>query len=107
MPVSVTCKSLSEALIFASTNPQYDNRLLIELRVQCMKIPSSEHVKRKLCTQIVFVFTFRTIYVHNMFLACSELGIFIYRTCNSMNNLWVSWGKNKSSEKDLPVTLGA
>ena len=40
---SVTGKSLSEALIFASTNPQYDNRLFIELPVQYMKIPSSEH----------------------------------------------------------------
>ena len=29
-----TGKSLSEALIFASTNPQYDNRLFIELQVQ-------------------------------------------------------------------------
>ena len=29
-----TGKSLSEALIFASTNPQYDDRLLIELQVQ-------------------------------------------------------------------------
>ena len=36
-----TGKSLSEALIFASTNPQYDYRLFIELQVQCMKIPSS------------------------------------------------------------------
>ena len=39
-----TGKSLSEALIFASTNPQYDERLFIELRVQYMKIVSSEHV---------------------------------------------------------------
>ena len=39
-----TDKSLSEALIFASTNPQYDDRLFIELRVQYMKIASSEHV---------------------------------------------------------------
>ena len=38
-----TGKSLSEALIFASTNPQYDNRLFIELQVQYMKIPSSEY----------------------------------------------------------------
>ena len=29
-----TSKFLSEALIFASTNPQYDNRLFIELQVQ-------------------------------------------------------------------------
>ena len=35
---------MSEALIVASTNPQYDNTLFIELRVQYMKIPSSEHV---------------------------------------------------------------
>ena len=38
-----TGKSLSEVLIFASTNPQYDDRLFIELRVQYMKIASSEH----------------------------------------------------------------
>ena len=29
-----TGKSLSEALIFSSTNQQYDNRLFIELQVQ-------------------------------------------------------------------------
>ena len=39
-----TGKSFSEALIFASTNPQYDKRLFIESRVQCMKITSSDHV---------------------------------------------------------------
>ena len=33
-----TGKSLSEALIFASTNPQYDDRLFMELQVQYMKI---------------------------------------------------------------------
>ena len=38
-----TGKSWSEALIFASTNPQYEKRLFIELRVQDMKIASSEH----------------------------------------------------------------
>ena len=32
--VTGTGKSLLEALIFASTNPQYDNRLFIELQVQ-------------------------------------------------------------------------
>ena len=36
-----TGKSLSEALIFVSTNPQYDNRLFIELQVKYTKIPSS------------------------------------------------------------------
>ena len=38
-----TGKSFSEALILTSTNPQYDKRLFIELRVQYMKIASSEH----------------------------------------------------------------
>ena len=49
-----TGKSLTEALIFASTNPQYDDRLFIELQVQYMKIPSSEHGENMLCTEIVF-----------------------------------------------------
>ena len=52
-----TCKSLSEALIFASTKPQYDNRLFIELQVQYMKMPSSEHgvfdIQNNFCTQHV------------------------------------------------------
>ena len=50
----ITGKSLSEALIFALTNPQYDDRLFIELQVQYMKIPSSEHEENMLCTEIVF-----------------------------------------------------
>ena len=45
-----TSKSFSEALILASTNPQYDKRLFIELQVQYMKIPSSEHGENMLCT---------------------------------------------------------
>ena len=46
-----TGKSFSEALNLASTKP-YDKRLSIELPVQYMKIPSSEHCQNKLCTQI-------------------------------------------------------
>ena len=42
-----TGKSLSEALIFTSTNPQYDERLSIELRVQYMKIAILEHAPEK------------------------------------------------------------
>ena len=38
-----TGKSFSEALILASTNPQYDKRLFIELPVQYMKTTSAEH----------------------------------------------------------------
>ena len=79
----VTGKSLSEALIFASTNPQYDDRLFIELQVQYMKIPSS-NLGRTCCVQKLFL-TFRTIFVHNMFSPCSA--------------------KRRASDKDLPVTL--
>ena len=60
-----TGKSLSEALIFPSTNPQYDNRLFIELQVQYMKIPSS-NLGRTYCVQKLSL-TFRTILVRNMF----------------------------------------
>ena len=38
-----TGKSSSEARIFASINPQYDNRLFMELPVQYMKTTSAEH----------------------------------------------------------------
>ena len=41
---------LSEALILAPTNPYYDNRLFIELWVQYIKIPCSEHVENMLRT---------------------------------------------------------
>ena len=54
MTFVLTGKSLSEALFFASTNPQYDDRLFIELQVQYMKITSSEHGENMLCTEIVF-----------------------------------------------------
>ena len=88
---SIRCKFLLQVNLFQTnlflyqlswTNPQYDKRLFIELRVQYMKIPSSEHVENMSCTQIVFVLTFRTIYVHNMLSTCSELGNFMYWTCN-------------------------
>ena len=63
-------KYLSEALIFASTNPKYDNRVFIELQVQYMKIPSS-NLGRTCSVQKLFL-TFRTIFVHNIFSSCSE-----------------------------------
>ena len=76
-----TGKSLTEALIFASTNPEYDDRLFIELQVPCMKIPSS-NLGRKCCVQKLFL-TFRTIFVHNMFSPC--------------------YAKRRASDKELPV----
>ena len=53
----LTGKSLSEALIFASTKPKYDDRLFIELQVQYMKIPSS-YLGRTCCVEKLFL-TFR------------------------------------------------
>ena len=50
----LTGKYFSEELILVSRNPKYDRRLLIVLRVQYMKISSSEHV---VCTNcLLFLF---------------------------------------------------
>ena len=64
-----TGKSLSEALIFASLNPQYDNRLFMELpwKLQTQNIG-------KTCSA----------HVLSIFCACSFHG-------NSMNNLGILW----------------
>ena len=75
-------KSLSEASIFTSTIPQYDNRLFIELQVQYMKIPSS-NLGKTCCVQKLFL-KFRTIFVLNMFFPCSA--------------------KRGASDKNLPVS---
>ena len=77
-----TGKSLIEALVFASTNPRYDDRLFIELQVQYMKIPSSEYWENMLCTEIVFD-------IQNNFRTQHVLPMFCKRT----------------SDKDLPVLL--
>ena len=66
-----TGKSLSEALIFVSTNPQYDDRLFIDLPILYMKTTISEHVvyknkqkqKNNLCTK----------HVLSLYFSCSEL----------------------------------
>ena len=95
---------MSEALIFVSTNPQYDNRLFIESPVQYMKIPSSEHVVYTNC----FCFDIQNNLCKQHMLTCSELGIFMYWTGDSMNNLLSHCGlvevRITASEKDLPVT---
>ena len=108
----LTGKSLSEALIFASTNPQYDDRLFIELRVQYMKIASSEHGEntgRKCCVHKLFWMSKqKPICVNKMFFPSSELAIFMYWTCNSKNNRLSYCGlvdaRISSFEKDLPIT---
>ena len=66
-----TGKSLSEALVFASTNPQYDDRLFIVHENCKIRIPTEHGVYTNCC--FCFVLTFRTILVHNMFCRCCEL----------------------------------
>ena len=79
--VTVTGKSFSEALILASTNPQYDNRLFIDLPVQYMKTTSSEDGENMFCTKIVFLFCFDiqnnlfTQHVLSLEFSCTELVI--------------------------------
>ena len=63
-----TGKSLSEELILASTNPQYDKRLFTELQVQYMKTTSSEYVVYINCSELSIQ---KQKCVHNMFLVCS------------------------------------
>ena len=62
-PILVVCtgKYLSEALILASTNPQYDKRLFIEF-------PEKIQVHNMFCTNIVLNFKAKTktIFVHNI-----------------------------------------
>ena len=52
--VRVTGKSLSEVLIYSSINPQYDNRLFNELRVQYEKIPRWEQVLYTNCFEFIW-----------------------------------------------------
>ena len=78
-----TGKSLSEALLFA------------------------EHGENMLCTKIVL--NVRNNFCTQHALPRFEIGIFIYWTCNSMNNLpLVNCGlvdaKIRASDKDLPVS---
>ena len=89
--VCSTGKSLSEAFILTSTNPHFDRTLFVDLPVQYMKTTSSEHKENMLCTQIVFCFCFeiqnKICKQHVLPSPCSELGIFIYWTGNSLDNL--------------------
>ena len=91
-----TGKSVSEALILDSVNPQYDNWLLIDLRLQYEKNPSSEHAVYKNC----FEYQNRN-KKQFMYTTCSEPVVFMYWTGKSMNNLLSycglvdSWCENK------------
>ena len=92
--VLCTGKSLLVALIFASTNPQYDKRLFIDLPVQYMKTTSSEHVVYINCSECQKIK--KTICVHNMFWAWNFHVLNWWFKEQSVVILWVSWCKNKS-----------
>ena len=96
-----TGKSFSEALILASTNPQYGKRLFIDLPVQYMKITSSEHVVYMNC--LLFLFW----HSKQFMCTCSKLVIFMYWTGKSMNNLLSYFRlvdpRISASDKDLSV----
>jgi hypothetical protein len=100
----VTGKSVSEALILESVNPQYDDRLFIDLRLQYKKNTSSEHVVNKNCFLFLFSHSIQFLYT-----TCSELVFFTYWTHNSMNNLLSYCGLTDTrmcaSEKYLRVPM--
>ena len=80
MEVSITGKSFSEALILTLTSPQIDKRLFIESPVQYMK----NSKLRTCCVHRLFWISKQKQIVYT---TCSELGIFMYWTGDSMNNL--------------------
>ena len=74
LPDEDTGKSFSEALILASSNPNYDKRLFINLPVQYMKTTSSKHVVHMNCFECQTC----SLDVLLMFSQFSEVGIFMY-----------------------------
>ena len=74
---------MSEVLILASTNPQYDDRLYIVHANGKLRIPD---VYTNCC--FCFVLTFRTILVHNMFCRCCELLKKIYLYQSFIHNIY-------------------
>ena len=73
-----------------------------------MKLLFLQNMGRTCCVHKLFWMS-KSISVHNKFAPCSELGIFTYWTCNSMNNTSSYCGlvdaKIRASDKDLPVTV--
>ena len=99
--IASTGKSLSKALIFAATNPKYDNRLFIELRVQYMKTPSSNlgrtccvhklfDIQNNFCTQNFLSHVLQKevllpkIYLYNNSIVISQFFDFFFRTKREM-----------------------
>ena len=91
----VTGKSVSEALILESVNPQYDERLFIEFQ---------EKYKFTTCCVQKLFFCFCFDIQNNI---CTQHVLNLYFSCNSMNNLSSYCGltdaRMRASEKDFPV----
>ena len=66
-----TGKSVSEALILESVNPQYDDRLFIDLQLLTQKNTNSEHVVYKNCFECQNKNQF-------LYTTCSQLTFFLY-----------------------------
>ena len=99
-----TGKSVSEALILQSVNPQYNDRLFIDSWLQYKKNTTSEHVVYKHCFLFLFWSSKQCLYT-----TCSQLVFFLYWIQEWMNNLSSYCGLTDSrisaSEKDLPVQV--
>ena len=96
---------MSEALILASTNPQYDNKLFIELPVQYLH---ENYKLRTCCVHKLFWISKqkqKTICVHNMFWAWNFHVLNWWFNGQSVVILWVGWCKNKRSDNHLPVSV--
>ena len=71
----------------------------------CQKLLFFQNMGRTCCVHQLFWMS-KTISVHSMLSPCSELGIFMYWTCNSMNNMSSYCGcKNKSFWQRFTCTV--
>ena len=76
----VTGKSVSEALILESVNPQYDDWLFIDSRLQYKKNTSSEHVVYKNC--------FECQKNKQKTILCTQHVLSLYFSCTEVRNQW-------------------
>ena len=95
-----TGKSFTKVLILASTNPQSDKRLSIELPVQYMNIESSELVEWINCSECQSKNNLCTQHVLSLQFSCTEL-VIQWKTFLSYCGLVDA--RISASEKDLPV----
>ena len=103
-PYNCTGKSVSEALILQSVNPQYNDRLFIDSWLQYKKNTTSEHVVYKHCFLFMFWSSKQCLYT-----TCSQLVFFLYWIQEWMHNLssycGLTYSRISASEKDLPVSI--